>query len=671
MNNVLQRLCVPPGMGCAIVLGALPIQSAQCDIIVAEWTDDEHFSYQVQYMPDLDQKRGELADDGSVHCVPTSTMNMFAYAAEWGFEDLPPGPGVYQGEITHVLMSFYIGSLGQFMGTGPAPSGTGVNGWLTGSAEWIEDYPFIRTADYRSGDYCPTLSTAAHAAACGSLVSVCYGRFLFNPSGMPVVADDPESGHCVTMMRCFSDGPDSLELWVRDPADSGDSLFVQSPWSYRIYDPVENMFIQHDWDGNGLYTPHEVTVLEYNPKAEKMAIFYKVYQLTPEFGYSFDTVQLAFNGVAGFDFTNGLPPQQFSPEAGTLLLGAVLHPNLHSFIFLQQGSPNDPAELVLADRATGVARPMFESFGINMLTMGRNRDIYLYALGDVLRVDIDNPTTAAAGGQSQWFVVDSFSWGETAQSIGYNDRTDEVYVLSTTARKLLVAPQSLGSEVEPVFEYAVPTLVPSAPQASMAFSADYKNVFVCIPSTHQIFQLEIVNPGPSGSIVATPIALPGTPDAESIDVDDRGHLLVTEMIDDEDAKVFEYEAVAGGSWERVKNSRYANLVVKRNFRMARSRSNFDPDINTADENVIPAEELPDLGHSVYDCPGDFVTNATFQPPPDGQVDGADLAFLLGEWGPNPGSPADIVTSATFAHPPDGFVDGADLGVLLTNWGECN
>lgn len=70
------------------------------------------------------------------------------------------------------------------------------------------------------------------------------------------------------------------------------------------------------------------------------------------------------------------------------------------------------------------------------------------------------------------------------------------------------------------------------------------------------------------------------------------------------------------------------------------------------------------------CPADMVDSGTFQPPPDGVVDGADLAFMLGEWGANPGSPADIVESAGFHPPPDGIVDGADLATLLSQWGTC-
>ena len=45
---------------------------------------------------------------------------------------------------------------------------------------------------------------------------------------------------------------------------------------------------------------------------------------------------------------------------------------------------------------------------------------------------------------------------------------------------------------------------------------------------------------------------------------------------------------------------------------------------------------------------------------DGIVDGADIAYLLGAWGPvAPGAPADLND--------DGMVDGADLVILLSNW----
>ena len=47
---------------------------------------------------------------------------------------------------------------------------------------------------------------------------------------------------------------------------------------------------------------------------------------------------------------------------------------------------------------------------------------------------------------------------------------------------------------------------------------------------------------------------------------------------------------------------------------------------------------------------------------DGTVDAADLAELLGAWGPNPGHPADFNG--------DGVVNAADLAQLLGAWGAC-
>ena len=47
---------------------------------------------------------------------------------------------------------------------------------------------------------------------------------------------------------------------------------------------------------------------------------------------------------------------------------------------------------------------------------------------------------------------------------------------------------------------------------------------------------------------------------------------------------------------------------------------------------------------------------------DGLVDAADLAQMLGAWGPNPGNPADLNES--------GEVDADDLGMLLGAWGPC-
>ena len=50
---------------------------------------------------------------------------------------------------------------------------------------------------------------------------------------------------------------------------------------------------------------------------------------------------------------------------------------------------------------------------------------------------------------------------------------------------------------------------------------------------------------------------------------------------------------------------------------------------------------------------------------DGIVDAADLALLLGNWGP-----VDCAGSGCPDFNGDGVVDAADLAQLLGNWGPC-
>jgi hypothetical protein len=60
----------------------------------------------------------------------------------------------------------------------------------------------------------------------------------------------------------------------------------------------------------------------------------------------------------------------------------------------------------------------------------------------------------------------------------------------------------------------------------------------------------------------------------------------------------------------------------------------------------------ELASAVLPCVGDITNN--------GEVDGADLGVLLGDWGGSVSGDLDG----------NGSVDGADLGILLGNWGPC-
>jgi len=115
------------------------------------------------------------------------------------------------------------------------------------------------------------------------------------------------------------------------------------------------------------------------------------------------------------------------------------------------------------------------------------------------------------------------------------------------------------------------------------------------------------------------------------------------------------------------------------------RDEFDLDKNGISATTSPYQITPDLlvsarvkkarldmgAYEFESCPGDCVTSATLLPPPDGIVDGADLAVMIGAWSPGPcdfSCCMDIVDDTTLQPPPDGVVTGADLAVLIGAWG---
>ncbi|MBX3356309.1 MAG: hypothetical protein KF724_11505 [Phycisphaeraceae bacterium] len=82
---------------------------------------------------------------------------------------------------------------------------------------------------------------------------------------------------------------------------------------------------------------------------------------------------------------------------------------------------------------------------------------------------------------------------------------------------------------------------------------------------------------------------------------------------------------------------------------------------------------PDVGTMSgggYTLTGGYWAGVTAAPAPpcpadltgDGVVNGADIALVLGSWGPCVGCPADLTG--------DGVVNGADISTVLGAWGPC-
>lgn len=604
---------------------------ALADVTHAEWSSDQDFHFHVNYMPDLDQDRATLPASGNMFCVPTATMNMLAYAAEWGVADMPPGPGVWQGDVGYGTMTNHLDDLGESMDTGT--DGTGPTGWSNGTAEWIDGYPLIRSKLYKSGEYCPNLSDAASWAASGALVSVVYGRYNFNPGPQPIIGSRT-GGHCVTVVHMYSDGTNDHELSVRDPADGG-SIYSEAPWALKTYDSVETRSVLQDWDDNSAYHPVDVTVLNYDPDQELIRFIDKIYMLRPGAAFDWQTVELNIEPLSN-DFQWGTPhTHSWTPLQGFGFVDVEEHPDPRSFLSLQTNG-QDETLLVQLSRLSGAATILAPFPRATDFVVGRHREIYVLAGNKVHRVDLEGRIVWTAGLPAD------------AQAIAYRDAKDEVVVVSTTAHMMTVFPRSLGAGGERIRQYVLPSAIPPSFDPSIAVVDRTGAVAILVPEQAALVHVvQDVEPGEPLDHAIIQLPEPG----RNVATDDRDHLLVATQT----SKVLGYEAGDDiGIWVPAEEPWYERLHPAGRFNVLRGRTNYDPAINADDDVDIPSEELAELGTSVLDCPGDVDIN--------GVVDFSDLLALLAAWGPCEGCPEDIDGN--------GAVDFGDVIVLLAGWGPC-
>ncbi len=603
---------------------------ATAEITHAEWSSDQDFYFHVNYMPDLDQDRSGLPGNGSMFCVPTATMNLFAYAAEWGLDDMPPGPGVWQGDVGYNTMTNHLDDLGELMDTGT--DGTGHGAWWDGTGEWIDGFPLNRHKYYKTDSWCPNLSDAAKKASYGSILAVVYGRYNFNPGPQPIIGSRT-GGHCVTVTHMRSTGTNHHELSVRDPGDGG-SIFSEAPWALKVYDDVETRSVLQDWDDNSAYHPADVTVINYDPDDDLIRFIDKVYMLRPSSSFDWQTVELNIEPLTN-DLQWGQPQtHSFQPLETFYFADVEEHPDTYAFLTLQTRGGEQP-RLVALDKISGDATTLATWPRATDFVVGRHREMYVLAGAEVHRTDLEGRILATA------------ALPAPAQAIACRDATDEVIVISTTARNMTVFPRSLGVDGERVRQYALPTAIPPSPAPSIGVCEETGAVAILVPEQNLLVHLvAVVEPGGPLDHQVLPLPEPG----RNVAFDDRDHMLVATQ----SSKVLGYESDDNGAWAPAEEPWYERLRPAGRFNVTRGRTNYDPAINADDDVDIPSEELAELGTSVLDCPGDVDIN--------GVVDFADLIALLAAWGPCAGCPEDIDGSGT--------VDFGDVIDLLGGWGPC-
>jgi hypothetical protein len=650
MNKTSVDLVAPlmvGAFGAALLL--LCADAAQADVISAAWSSNTQYIYEINHMPDLDQRREGgpgivgLPGDGGMYCVPTSVMNLFAYAANHGFEQVAPGPGWWQLQSRYNDAGTAIALLGAFMGTDPN-DGTNGNGTIFGSELWLNANGGILSADYNyaSGSYSPTINSLAWSAVNGGIVAFCYGRYqVIDGSADTVFVGSRVGGHMVTLAKAARSGS-SMIIASRDPADDPDSddpnhKQTQSLFGNNVYN-VSNV---NAISVNPLWA-RTMTALNWDPDNNdgKIRLIDSYLVVKPKWGLTFVNTG-GPDSILTILLPNGWfadPPHlQFEWGQNSALLDALLSPDSDVFFAISHviGVPNRIQRYNLdTQEVTDIATLPDATH----LILGRKRQLYILAGDRMHCLDPDDEDPEIITIMPPIAIV----------ALAFDDRTDRVIALSTARNSLLSYEESLQGD--PML-YELPGEVELGGAGTVAVSPLDGRIWMASEANDTLygFMPDARNGEPPLVLVLDDQIRNPT----DLSVDDVNHVFVAT-----EGRIVELERISDTEWRPVEDSAFADLEIGTDFQIAHSRTNFDPEEHTSpDWNNVDPDDLTRLGTYYADCPGD--TND------DRKVDTSDLLYLLAAWGLDDPL-ADIAPPGVG----DDIVDAQDLLQLLAAWGPC-
>ncbi len=611
------------------------------DVQDAIYIVPEAFSYKIRHMPDLDQRRFVLPGLGGMYCVPTATMNLFAYAANHGFPTLSPGARNWQLAENYNTASDEIFDLGELMGTHPT-EGTGSA--YGGAYAWLflDQAPLTVSQYYSTDTWFPKIQDLVKTAVqTDSIIAFAYGRYFYK-SDLPGFTSVGErtGGHMVTLSEAHRFGS-NMSIGIRDPADeaiTGFHLLSQSPFSTRQYPNVAERLVFYQ-NGTNIVS----TIMEYPPTGTTASIIDSYLAIRPMQGYGWSPAQGLNVTIAPNVFLgNPSGSQQVIPMlAGQTIVDAALSPEGDSSLVIVavQGTPNS---LVAVDHTDGAQTAIAGISGAQAMAYGRNRELYILQDEIVSCMDIDsglpNPTAAE-------FVPG------VPNALTYSDVTDQVIVLSPATRQILLYESGLPAGVSPtVVNVPFPFIIPMEGQGALAVNPVDGQIWFVTEASNSLFNVTI-----DGQVVfVDSVSLPIITDPKSMSFSDNGDMFVMTS-----NGLVQLRRNGPNQWSALDAPLFDGLVpALSEFAVTCSRTNFDPKIHSGPgyNNFLP-EEDEDLFVNDYievDCDADI--NG------DGVVNGADLASLLAAWGSCDVCLADVNG--------DRIVNGTDLANLLSAFGPC-
>jgi len=596
--------------------------------------------YRIKFMPDLDQRRASapgtpgLPANGSMYCVPTSAINLLAYAANHGYPGTEPGPGNWQSNARYNEATNAISTLGALMSTS-ASGGTNGNNAVTGLSTWLAGAPWLTwKTNWLRSNYWPTVEKIGAVACSGWIVQFAYGRYdiVGVQNGLPIL--DRSGGHAVTLTRINKIGT-TREIGYRDPADDPANS-TQSGFK-DIVTPYVNLpvYIKPNTGPTFLAI---VSVLGHPSTDGRYRIIDSYWAMRPILGLTFTPSAPGLPGLitkinpVPFAGSADVAPSQLAIPAGTGVLGIESHPSLNAALLVTE-IPGVGRSLQTLDLFSGELAPLGDgaSLAPKMVAVGRLGDIYISDGDKLYRLDDEGNLIAA------------ISSNPPVTALAYDDSLDAVTILSVPQRRIVRFSRDLQTQLSSVL---MPTNIPMTGDGSVSVNPETGRAWFytqgAATAVGALFNAD------TGALNIETIAINAALTDISADRNERLRIVA-------DGSVREYAKI-NGVWLIDAQSPLHGIASGPKLWLPTGRSNFVPSEHTGPGffNIQPDQLLP-IGVAVADCDADLNN--------DGIVDGADLGLLLTSWGA-------VGAGSAFDLNRDGVVDGADLGALLAAWGPC-
>jgi hypothetical protein len=558
-----------------LAAGLLPaIASAQCN-------------FSRLGIPDFDQRRDDLPNNGGMYCVPTSAVNLMGYVANRGAPTALDGPRNWQSQANYNFVTSRLTTMGTLMGTDPS-DGTYGDPALNGLRFYLGVFaPGKFTTSYYYGDY--SVTPLAYHWNLGHLINVCYG---FYPVSNNRYYRD--GGHCITLNGMFDICTSSYQLRWRDPANDSDNLSTQSAFASKTSDASSQIFV--DTSG-GIHSRIRLWDLGVDSTTRRYLDSYFV--INPTFaltGGSFSDHLVTHRPVQILGLT---PQSDDSPIPGgdPIIQTAIDPTQLYAYAVTSHLIPRRTT-VWRRNLATGENTEVVSAPATLRIATGRHGHLFVAGDGSVRKYDINlNGHTLL----EQLDVPFSFD------AVAYDDARDELVGITSTDRLVRYSLDLGGVVNEPI-----PAGVPRGGSASLAIDENLQKYYIASTTSPTIAVVGLI-PGSPRLRMESGLLLPAVQSPEEVQFGDDGSLLLIN-----NGAIAEFSRSNAAGWQPRANSVFAGLPALRALAVPRSRSNFVAGVHDtpAWNNRLVREALPD----VPDCDADF--NA------DGRLNSQDFFDFL-------------------------------------------